>query len=238
MDAVVDSATPAATPSASSMSLEAAIKARRSVRGFLDKPVPQAVLESIFSLAQHAPSNCNIQPWKVWVASGALKNHLREQLVEKVVSGVPFNADYEYPGKFDGDYRRRQVECAVELYNNMGIARDDKDGRMRASLRNFELFDAPHVCFIGMDKRFGASVALDVGMYVQNLMLAMTAHGVASCAQGALRYYPDLVRETFEIGDDINILLGISFGYEDTDVPANKTRVGRDEFSQSVVFAE
>ncbi|KUJ84963.1 oxidoreductase [Microbulbifer flavimaris] len=225
------------TASASSMSLETAIKERRSVRGFLDQPVPQAVLESVFSLAQHAPSNCNIQPWKVWIASGALKNHLREQLVEKVVSGVPFNADYEYPGKFDGDYRRRQVECAVELYSNMGIARDDKEGRMRASLRNFELFDAPHVCFIGMDKRFGASVALDVGMYVQNLILAMTAHGVASCAQGALRYYPDLVRETFEIGDDINILLGISFGYEDTDVPANKTRVGRDEFRQSVVFS-
>ncbi|WP_231745199.1 MULTISPECIES: nitroreductase [Microbulbifer] len=237
MDAVIDKSSPAMTASASSMSLETAIKERRSVRGFLDQPVPQAVLESVFSLAQHAPSNCNIQPWKVWIASGALKNHLREQLVEKVVSGVPFNADYEYPGKFDGDYRRRQVECAVELYSNMGIARDDKEGRMRASLRNFELFDAPHVCFIGMDKRFGASVALDVGMYVQNLILAMTAHGVASCAQGALRYYPDLVRETFEIGDDINILLGISFGYEDTDVPANKTRVGRDEFRQSVVFS-
>lgn len=109
---------------------------------------------------------------------------------------------------------------------------------MRASLRNFELFDAPHVCFIGMDKRFGASVALDVGMYAQSLMLAMTAHGVASCAQGALRYYPDLVRETFKIGDDTNILLGISFGYEDTEVPANNTRVGRDDISQSVVFAE
>jgi nitroreductase len=220
------------------ISLEEAIKSRRSVRGYLDQRVPQDVLDSIFRLAQYAPSNCNIQPWKVYVASGALKDKLRDQMVERVTQGVPFCSDYDYPEKFDGEYRRRQVDCAMELYNNMGIARDDKAGRMRASLRNFEMFDAPHVCFIGMDKRFGASVAIDVGMYVQNLMLAMTAHGVASCAQGSMRYYPDLVREAFDIDDQTNILLGISFGYEDTGVPANKTRVGRDDISQSVTFAE
>ena len=52
-----------------------------------------------------------------------------------------------------------------------------------------------------------------------------------------LRYYPDLVREAFNLDDDTQILLGISFGYEDKDVPANNTRVGRDDISQSVVFA-
>ena len=40
---------------ADSMSLADALKQRRSVRGFLDKPVPQEVLESVFSLAQHLP---------------------------------------------------------------------------------------------------------------------------------------------------------------------------------------
>lgn len=220
------------------MSLEEAIKGRRSVRGYLNQRVPQDVLESIFNLAQYAPSNCNIQPWKVYVASGALKDTLRQQMVERVMQGVPFCSDYDYPDKFDGEYRRRQVDCAMELYNNMGIARDDSAGRMRASLRNFEMFDAPHVCFIGMDKRFGASVAIDVGMYIQNLMLAMTAHGVASCAQGSMRYYPDVVREAFSIDDQTNILLGISFGYEDTSVPANKTRVGREELSALVTFSE
>lgn len=220
------------------ITLEHAIKNRRSVRGYLDKRIPQEVLQSIFQLAQYAPSNCNIQPWQVFVASGELKDKLRAQMVDRVMKGVPFCSDYDYPEKFDGEYRRRQVECAVELYNNMGIGREDTAGRMRASLRNFEMFDAPHVCFIGMDKRFGASVAIDVGMYVQNLMLSMTAHGVASCAQGSMRYYPDLVREAFNLDPQTNILLGISFGYEDPEVPANKTRVGRDNIEQCVVFAE
>ena len=218
------------------MSLADAIEQRRSVRGYLDKEVPQDTLESIFTLAQRAPSNCNIQPWKVYVASGQLKNSIRAKMVEQVMQGVPFNSDYDYPDTFAGEYRKRQVDCAVELYGNMGIERGDKEGRMRAHLRNFEMFDAPHVVFIGMDKVFGASVAIDVGMYMQTLMLSMTAHGVACCPQGTMRYYPDIVREAFDIGDDTNILLGISFGFEDASIPANKTWIDREPIDQSVQF--
>lgn len=218
------------------LTLEQAILQRRSVRGYLQKEVPQDVLDAIFSLAQQAPSNCNVQPWRVYVASGEVKNRLRDQMVKNVMGGVPFNPDYEYADSFTGDYRTRQVACAMELYGSMGIERGDKEGRMRAMLRNFEMFDAPHVVFIGMNKEFGASVAIDVGMYIQNLMLVMAAHGVASCAQGTMRYYPDLVREAFEIPGDVNILLGISFGYEDPAVPANKTRVGRVDVGGAVQF--
>lgn len=219
-----------------SITLMEAVKQRRSVRGFLDKEVPEDTLKAIFELAQQAPSNCNIQPWHVYVASGEVKNALREKMVQNVMQGVPFNSDYEYPDTFDGEYRKRQVDCAMELYGNMGIERGDKEGRMRAHLRNFQMFDAPHVVFIGMNKVFGASVAIDVGMYMQTLMLSMTAHGVACCPQGTMRYYPDLVREAFGIGDDIHILLGITFGYEDTSVAANKTVVGREPIEQLVQF--
>lgn len=224
------------SPTPATMSLEQAIKTRRSVRGYLDKEVPQETLNAIFELAQLAPSNCNVQPWHVFVASGALKNRLRDQMVRNVMKGVPFNPDYEYSDTFVGEYRERQVACAMELYNAMGIERGDKPARARAMLRNFEMFDAPHVVFIGMDKSFGVSVAIDVGMYMQNLMLAMTAHGVACCPQGTMRYFPDLVREAFDVSPDIRILLGISFGYEDPAVAANKTRVGRAPLDRVVQF--
>lgn len=224
------------SPTPATMTLEQAIHARRSVRGYLEKEVPQATLDAIFTLAQQAPSNCNVQPWRVYVASGELQKRLRDQMVQNVTKGVPFNPDYEYADTFSGDYRTRQVACAMELYGSMGIERGDKEGRVRAMLRNFEMFDAPHVVFIGMDKQFGASVAIDVGMYIQNLMLSMTAHGVASCAQGTMRYYPDLVREAFDVPADVKILVGISFGYEDPAVPANKTRVGRVDVGTAVQF--
>ena len=225
---------PITTPA--TMSLEEAIRTRRSVRGFLPNPVPESILEEVFSLAQQAPSNCNVQPWQVYVASGETRDELKKRMVDRAMSGFPINPDYEHMPTFENLLRKRQVDCAVELYNNMGIAREDSAGRMRATLRNFELFDAPHVCFIGMQRTFGITIALDVGMYAQTLMLAMTAHGIGSCAQGSMRYYPDDVRDVFGIDHSMAILFGISFGYEDTSVAANKTRVGRAPLSEAVKF--
>ena len=223
---------------AETMSLAEALRQRRSVRGYRPDPVPQAVLDEVFGLAQLAPSNCNIQPWKVFVASGAMRDELRKRMVEHVTKGDPIQPDFEHLPNFEGVYRKRQVDCAVELYNNMGIARDDREGRARASLRNFELFDAPHVAFIGMERQFGVTVALDVGMYIQTLMLVMTSFGIGSCAQGSMRYYPQDVRDLFGEPDSTAILCGISFGYEDESVAANRTRVGREPLGESVRFRD
>ncbi len=218
------------------MNLIDAIYTRRSVRGYLDKEVPQEILNRIFEIAQQAPSNCNVQPWKVYVASGELKDRLRSEMVEKTAGGVSPNPDYEYRGDFIEDYRRRQVECAVALYSKMGIERGDKEGRMRAVLRNFEFFDAPYIAFIGMDPKFGTTVAIDVGMWAQTLMLTMVSFGLHSCPMGTMRNYPDLVREAFDIQDGTKILFGISFGYEDTSVDANETRTTREPITSNIEF--
>ncbi len=226
----------AATALDPDMSLLDAISARRSVRGFLDREVPPETMRRIFDIARQAPSNCNVQPWKVYVASGALKDRLRQQMHHNTANGVAPNPDYEYRGDFRDEYRTRQVECAVALYSEMGIGRHDREGRMRAVLRNFEFFDAPHIAFVGMNPAFGTTVAVDVGMYAQTLMLTMVAFGLHSCAMGSMRNYPDLVREAFEISDGTKILFGISFGYEDSSVPANATRTTRAPLEENVVF--
>jgi nitroreductase len=218
------------------MSLADAIQQRHSVRGYLPDAIPDAVLQQVFELAQLAPSNCNVQPWKVYVATGELRDRLSAEMQRRVMAGEPANPDYEYRGDFAGEYRKRQVECAVALYSEMGIARDDRPGREHAILRNFQFFDAPYMAFIGMDKAFGTTVAIDVGMYAQNLMLALVAHGLHSCPMGTMRNYPDMVREAFELGDETRILFGMAFGYEDPSVPANRTRTSRDPVSTSVTF--
>ncbi len=218
------------------MGLIDSIYARHSVRGYLDKEVPQEVLDRIFEIAQQSPSNCNVQPWKVYVASGALKDRLSEKMVENTAAGVAPNPDYPYRGNFKDEYRVRQVECAVALYSKMNIGRDDKEGRMRAVLRNFEFFDAPYIAFVGMSPDFGTTVAIDVGMFAQTLMLTMVSFGLHSCPMGTMRDYPDRIREAFEIEDGTKILFGISFGYEDPAVAANGTRTTRDDISANIVF--
>lgn len=213
-----------------------AVYQRRSVRGYLDKKIPDPVLNRIFEIAQHTPSNCNVQPWRVLVAHGELRDKLRAAMVENVKSGVEPNPDYEYRGDFVGNYRKLQVACAVELYNHMGVDRHDKQGRFDAFLRNYEFFDAPYIAFFGMHKDFGTTVALDVGMYAQTLMLTMSAFGLSSCAMGSMRAYPDVVRDAFGITDEIRILFGMAFGYEDESVPANLTRVGREAIDVNVTI--
>jgi len=217
---------------------ERIVRNRRSVRGFLPDPVPPETLRAVFELAQQAPSNCNVQPWQVVVASGAACRAISEKLLAAITSGQPVTSDYQRVEEFPGIMRQRQIDTAVRLYGHMGIARDDRAGRRRAMLRNYEFFDAPHVAFIGMDRRFHETVAVDVGMYAQTLMLAMTAHGIGSCAQAAISRFPEIIRAHFEIPDDVGILMGISFGYEDVAVPANRTRVPRAPLGEQVRFVE
>ncbi|MGB5702045.1 MAG: nitroreductase [Polyangiales bacterium] len=217
--------------------LDETIAERRSVRGFLPEPVPRVVLEEVLALAQRAPSNCNVQPWRVYIASGDTLRRLRGALVEAASSGTSQGMAGTMDAFFGG-YRDKQVACAVELYGKMGIARDDRDGRKWAMLRNFEFFDAPHVAYVCMAKTFGIGVALDVGMYVQTLMLAMQSRGIGSCAQAALRAFPEVVGAHLAIPDDEQILCGVSFGYEDPKVPANQTRQPRDPITGNVFFRD
>ena len=218
--------------------LDKTIQQRRSVRGFLcDKPVPRDVVLEALHLAQRAPSNCNVQPWRVFIASGERCERLRKALTDAIQAGETPAAE-DPIDKFVESYRKLQIECAVALYKEMSVQRDDYEGRARASLRNFEFFDAPHVAIVCMEKQFGVGVSMDVGMYVQTLLLAFWARGVASCAQAALRHYPQIICRELEIPDNLKVLCGVSFGYEDASVPANRCRQTRQSIEENVVFLD
>jgi nitroreductase len=218
------------------MSVDTAIRRRRSVRGFLPDELPDSLLREIFELAQRAPSNCNVQPWIPHVVSGETLRRLREALVAAGMQDVIPQPDWPADSKFVGVYRERQVDAAVQLYGAMGVERRDVVGRKLAYVRNQAFFDAPHAVFIFMPHPFDTREATDIGMYAQTLMLVMTARGVASCAQGALGLYPDIVRKHLGLAADQRLLFGISFGYEDPGVRANDARVERARIDDAVHF--
>lgn len=218
------------------MGLDEAIRRRRSVRGFLPDEVPEATLREVFELAQCAPSNCNVQPWAPHVVSGEALRQLRDAMVEAGMRDLPINPDFPADPKFKGVHRERQVDAAQRLYGAMGVERRDLIGRKMAYVRNHACFDAPHAVFIFMNEDFGPREATDIGMYAQTLMLALTARGIASCAQGALSLFPDIVRAHLGAPSDQKLLFGVSFGYEDTSVKANAARVGRAHLDDAVRF--
>src|SRR5262245_29834082 len=132
-----------------SSSFDDAAIARRSVRAFHPEPVPRALLEHVFTLAARAPSNCNTQPWQVYVASGAGRDRLAARIGAEFAAGR-MTMDFPYDGKYTGVYKERQHDAASRLYSGMGITREDKAARGVAFMRNFEFFGAPHVAFVFM----------------------------------------------------------------------------------------
>lgn len=211
------------------------VENRRSVRGFLDKPVPQPLLEKVFKLAQRAPSNCNTQPWITAVLSDTAKDAAANCLAEAMMTGA-MSMDFDYQGKYAGVYRDRQYDAAMQLYGAMGIDRADKERRNEVFFDNFKFFGAPHVAFLFLPEPFGIREAADLGMYAQTLMLGLTAHGLASCPQTALSFNANGIREIAGLDDSNKLMFGISFGYEDKDHLANQCRVGRADLVDSVKF--
>ncbi|RYP20977.1 hypothetical protein DL765_002514 [Monosporascus sp. GIB2] len=219
------------------MQLEEAIKTRHSSRQFLpDKEVPHTVLEQALQLATHAPSNSNTQAWRLFVVRGAALARLRNALYDHAAApDAPPPAAAELPPALQA-YRS---ELGALLYGElMGLARSDSAGRRSAVLRNYRFFDAPVGVIVCMSADLRGQAALCVGMYLQTLLLALTEAGVGSCVQIAIAGYPDVVRREVGIPADLEILCGISLGYEDGEAAINRGRIGREPVERTTVWVE
>lgn len=209
---------------------------RRSVRGYLPQALDRRLITEVLALAARAPSNCNVQPWRVHVASGGALRALGKAQTEAAQQGQPAAPDIAMISRYEGAHRNRQIDAARALYGAMGIPRDDHAGRASAFLRNLDAFGAPHAAFLFLPEGFGLREAADLGGYAQTLMLALASRGIASCAQGALSLYPEIVRSHLDVPAGPQLVMGIAFGLEDPDHPANAARTDRAALADMVQF--
>lgn len=216
--------------------LDSLLAQRHSCRAFLQKPVERATIESVLRTAQRAASWCNSQAWQVSVTSGEATDRLREKLVAAERAGEGGGTDFPFPQEYRGVYLERRRECGFRLYNAVGVERGDKEGYARQTLENFRLFGAPHVAILTSDPGLGVYGAVDVGGYVQVVLLAMQAHGIGAIPQAALAHQSDLIKQELGIPKERLMVCGISFGYEDTAHPANSYRTSRATVEQAVHF--
>ena len=148
-------------------------------------------------------------------------------------------ANREAPNIFPPEaFQHYRSELGVEVYGSMGIARGDKAARMVAVLRNFEFFGALLVGIVCMHQDLGKADALSVGMYLQTLLLALTARGLGTCVEVSLAGYPDVVRTQLSVPPDLAIICGLAVGFPDPDFPTNKLNIGREAVEKSVVFLD
>ena len=100
---------------------------RKSVRGFTKEPVSRETIEKIMDAAKWAPSSYNTQTWKVHVVSGDVLDKIREGNTKNTMAGKPHVRDFPYKEDYEGTHRRRQIDVAIQLFEAMGIERDDKE---------------------------------------------------------------------------------------------------------------
>lgn len=226
-------------PNPRAAALDSLLAERHSCRAFLSQPVARETQESIFRMAQRAASWCNSQAWQVSIASGDATERLRSQLVAAATQGdATDSSDFPFPAAYTGVYQDRRRECGFQLYSAVGVPRGDKAGYAEQTLQNFKLFGAPHVAILTSDPDLGVYGAVDVGGYVQVLLLAMQAHGVAAIPQAALARYSGLVKRLVAIPADRRMVCAMSFGYEDEAHPANSYRTTRASLDEAVTWVD
>jgi nitroreductase len=213
-----------------------AIKTRLSIRGYLPVPVDRKILEEILQVATRAPSADNSQPWEITVVTGKVLDDIRQANVAALRSGRP--PDPDVPRKpYEGVFRKRQVELGIELYQLLGIARDDREKRIAWMERGFRYFDAPAAFILAADRSLEMTRSTsDIGGLAQTICLAALAHGLGSCitSQGVL--YPEVVRQYAGIPETKRLFWSICIGYPDWEHPVNKLRSTREPLENNTTW--
>jgi nitroreductase len=215
--------------------LEAAWAERRSKRAYHPEPIGRPELTRIFETAQHAPSWCNVQPWRVCVTEPPVTAELATSLQAAAKSGFP-HPEIAFPLEYPSPYKEQRIACGAALYRSMGIAREDKAGRFDAWLRNYALFDAPHLAVVACDRRLGPYAYVDVGVWLGYVLTAAAVLGVDTCPMASIAAYPEPLRARLPIAETDVILFGLVLGRGDDAAPANACRTTREPTSTNVTF--
>jgi nitroreductase len=220
------------------MSVSEAVASRRSVRGFLDKPVDPALVREILTKAARAPSGGNLQPWHIYVVAGDKLADFKKTMTKRVQEkprGEP--PEYEvYPKDLIDPYKARRFEVGEGLYSILNIPRDNKIGRLMWFANNFQFFGAPLALFCYLDRTMGAPQWADAGMYFQSLMLLLREAGLDSCPQECWAIFPETVRELVSAPDNLMLFSGMAIGYKDAANPVNSLVPNRATLDEYCTF--
>jgi len=211
---------------------------RRSIRGYLDRAVPRALIEEVLAMAMRSPTSMNTQPWHFHVITGEPLDRIRKGNTENILAGVPDSREFRRGHAFEGVHRERQVEVAKQLFGAMGIERDDKEGRQDWVLRGFRQFDAPVCVIVTYDRELGDSddTAFDCGAVTTALVNAAWSRGLGCVINSQGIMQSPVVREHANIPDDQVIMKAVAMGWPDHDFPANAVVSKRKSVAEAARF--
>jgi len=210
-----------------------AIKLRKSIRGYKADPVPKEILSEILEIATRSPSAMNTQPWEFTVIGGEVLEEIKRANIEMLEAGVPLNPGV--PAKqLTGIYKQRQVELAVQIFEVMGISREDKAKRIEWRKRGYQFFSAPAAIIISADSSMAETGTMfDIGIVTQTIALTALNYGLGTCIHYQGVTFPDVLRSLAGIPESKQLIVCISIGYPDWQFPTNTLQSQR-EPSQNI----
>jgi nitroreductase len=201
------------------------LASRRSTRDFLSTPVPPEIIEQILKDSLTAPSWSNTRPFKVAVATDEIRERISQEFLSRwgVLSrimrkgflnklrivysryGLP-TSNRSIAKPYPAELKPRAERVGREMYETFGVTRGDRKARDEQWAKNYSFFGAPVELFIYVHKSLHIYAASDAGLMMQNLMLSAHAHGLGTCAQGAVAILDDVVRKEFDIPKGYRLL--------------------------------
>ncbi len=233
-------AKPDLSPADTAAIVDEAILSRRSVRAFLPDPVDEETIRDILRVAAWAPSGTNMQPWKVYVTTGARKQEITDAVMNSGIRAEKAAWDeYKYyPDKFFEPYYGRRRAVGYALYAALGIEKRDVENMRRQHDRNFVFFDAPVGMIFTIDRRLNHGSWVDHGMFLQSIMIAARGRGLHTCPQAAFAPYHRQIRPVLGIPDEEIVVCGMALGFEDPSKPENQWRTTREPLEEFVTFVK
>ncbi|MEE9346589.1 MAG: nitroreductase [Robiginitomaculum sp.] len=220
-----------------SANVTAALESRVTVRAFLDKPVPEDMLTALFETAQRTPSGGNLQPWHVHVMTGDKLAAFTKDAVERAQAGERNEPTHPpYPSPLWEPQRSWRYKLGEDMYGLLGIEKDNKMARLMWLMQNIKFFEAPVGIIITGDKRLETPQYLDIGIYLQSLMLLAREAGLHSAPQGWWRNWHKVCHDHLDIADEDEVLVGMSLGYADPSAKVNSLRADRADMADAVKF--
>jgi nitroreductase len=218
------------------------IKRRFACRGFTDRPVSKQTVEDILEVARFAPSGANIQPWHVYVLTGVEKEKISRALLRAHNEARDqHSSEYQYySSQLPEPYLSRREQFGRLFYGSLGIQQTDLVARARQTSKNYGFFCAPVGLIITIDRRLQIGSWLDLGMFIQNVMIAAGARGLQTCPQETFSKYHVLLREFLSIPAEEMVVCGVSIGFAEDAAASTGSlmpKVPTREFAKFIGFA-
>jgi len=215
---------------------------RRSIRKYLDEPVPDKLVEQVLAEARWAPSARNTQSTHVYVLSGRPFDKFKNDLHKYSEKDVPVVSDLPMGTRWTPPQEARITEL-MDIRSTWCAAEEERRGLeptpppANPMVAGAAIHGAPLMLVLAFDTAISVHTGcFDAGIFAMAITLAAHERGLGTCIVGSAVRYSELVHKHVPGLENKSVVMGIALGYPDTEAPINLFPRSRARLEEYVTF--